>query len=195
MSTQTLRPAVFLDRDGVIIENRAAYVRSLAEVAFIPGALEALARLARARPAWPILMVTNQSGIGRGLILPETVAAINAFVADQVRAAGGRIDQIYVCPHHPEANCVCRKPAPGMLLQGAAEWAVDLAQSVFIGDALTDVQAGLAAGARPILVQTGLGAAQSADLAQLGLKATITPDLAGAVALLLADAPAHTNAP
>lgn len=189
------RPAVFLDRDGVIIENRADYVRALADVAFVPGALAALARLNHARPAWPILMATNQSPVGRGLLSLETVQVINRFVLERVQAAGGRIDQVYVCPHHPEAGCACRKPAPGMLLQGAAEWGVDLSASVFIGDAASDIQAGLAAGVRPILVRTGLGAAQTAELARLGLTPQIVPDLAAAVSLLLDEAAVHTNAP
>lgn len=189
------RPAVFLDRDGVIIENRADYVRALADVAFLPGALEALARLNRARPGWAILIATNQSPVGRGLLALETVQTINGYVLDHVRRAGGRIDQIYVCPHHPEAGCACRKPAPGMLLQGAAEWGVDLAASVFIGDAASDVQAGLAAGVRPLLVRTGLGEAQLAELARLRLRPQIFPDLAAAINFVLDGLPAHTNAP
>lgn len=199
MLAQPLRPAIFLDRDGVIIENRMDYVRSLTEVSFIPGALAALARLAQARPAWPILIATNQSPIGRGLLTRAAVDEINHYIAGQVRAAGGRIDQIYVCPHHPAAGCACRKPAPGLLLQGAADWQVDLAASVFIGDALSDVQAGQAAGVRTILVRTGLGAAQLTELTRLGLTPSIVPDLAAAVeTVLLAagpGAPAHTNAP
>jgi D-glycero-D-manno-heptose 1,7-bisphosphate phosphatase len=189
------RPAVFLDRDGVIIENRADYVRSLADVAFLPGALEALARLNQARPGWAILMATNQSPVGRGLLTLEAVQAINGYVLEHVYAAGGRIDQIYLCPHHPQAGCACRKPAPGMLLQGAAEWGVDLATSVFIGDAASDVLAGLAAGVRPLLVRTGLGADQAAELDRLGLRPQIFPDLAAAIAFVLAGSPAHTNAP
>lgn len=194
MPAASLRPAVFLDRDGVLIENRADYVRSLAQVAYIPGALDALARLAAARPAWPILIATNQSAVGRGLVSLEMVQAINAAVGAQVQAAGGRIDQFYVCPHHPDADCPCRKPRPGLLRQAAAEWQVDLAASVFIGDALTDVQAGLAAGAQPILVRTGLGQAQAEAVSRAGLRPPVVADLAAAVALVL-DGWAHTNAP
>jgi D-glycero-D-manno-heptose 1,7-bisphosphate phosphatase len=187
MSRPGLLPAVFLDRDGVIIENNPDYVRSLAEAHFIPGAVEALARLHRARPDWRIVIATNQSAVGRGLISLETVEAINAHVLQRVTAAGGRIDGVYVCPHHPDENCPCRKPAPGMLLQAAEEWGIDLSQSVMIGDALTDVQAALAAGVTPILVRTGLGTAHALGAAQAGLdQATVTADLAEAVERVLA---------
>lgn len=197
MSTP-LRPALFLDRDGVIIENKTHYVRSLGDVQFIPGALAALARLARARPDWRIIVVTNQSAVGRGLMTLAAVQAINAYVLDHVRAAGGRLDQFYVCPHRPDEACPCRKPAPGMLLQAAAEWGLDLAASVMIGDALSDVQAAQAAGVTPILVESGLGTRN--DLIAAGLGATQTaPDLAAALAGVLADAatpaPSQTNAP
>ncbi len=195
MSTRALQPAIFLDRDGVIIENQPNYVRSQADVAFIPGALAALARLARARPDWRVVIATNQAGVGRGVLSLDTAHAINAFVRDRVQAAGGRIDRIYMCPHHPDAQCPCRKPAPGMLLQAAAELEIDLAASVFVGDALSDVQAGLAAGVRAILVRTGLGAGQAAEVERRGLAARIVPDLAAALDLVLNGAATHTNAP
>ncbi len=195
MPTESLRPAVFFDRDGVIIENNPDYVRSVAEVVFIPGALEALARLARARPAWRFIIATNQAGVGRGVITRAVMEAINHHVVERIAAAGGRIDQVYVCPHHPDENCPCRKPAPGLLRQAAAEWSLDLAASVMIGDSISDVQAALAAGADPILVQTGLGAGYAQDLLQAGLESTpVLPDLAAAIARVLSSA-RHTNAP
>ena len=159
MSTPVLRPAVFLDRDGVIIENRADYVKSLVDVQFIPGALEALARLARRDLL--IVIVTNQSAVGRGLLARETADAINAHVLERIVAAGGRVNGLYVCPHRPEEGCACRKPAPGMLLEAARDLGIDLSASVMIGDALTDVQAARAAGVRPALVLTGLGREQA----------------------------------
>jgi D-glycero-D-manno-heptose 1,7-bisphosphate phosphatase len=176
-----LRPAIFLDRDGVIIENRADYVKSVAEVQFIPGALAALARAAR----WPgaIVVITNQSAIGRGLVAPATAEAINAYVRQQVEAAGGRLDGIFMCPHTPDAACDCRKPAPGLLRQAAAELRLDLSASVIIGDALTDVQAGHAAGTRAMLVRTGRGAAEASQLAPAGLAhVRVAVDLATALA-------------
>lgn len=153
-----MHPALFLDRDGVIIENRADYVKSIAEVEFIPQALEALARLA-ARGHHTVI-VTNQSAIGRGLLTHTSLDAIHAYLLKHITAAGGRIDGIYVCPHHPADQCECRKPAPGLLLRAARELEIDLPTSVMIGDNLTDVLAAQAVGAKPILVSTGLGATQ-----------------------------------
>jgi D-glycero-D-manno-heptose 1,7-bisphosphate phosphatase len=184
MPASKLRPALFLDRDGVIIENNPNYVRSVAETHFIPGALEALARFHLARPEWRVIIATNQAGVGRGLIASATVEAIHALVREQVRAAGGRIDGIYLCPHRSDENCACRKPSPGMLLQAARDWGLDLARSVMVGDAVTDVQAALAAGVTPLLVQSGLGT--SADLSLAGLGHIQTwPDLASAIAEVL----------
>ena len=174
----SLVPAVFLDRDGVIIENRASYVRSVAEVRFIPGALEALARLAHLPN--PIVVVTNQSPIGRGLISREAVDQINAHVRRSVEAAGGRVDGVYLCPHRPEEGCECRKPAPGLLLQAARDLGIDLPASLVIGDAVSDVQAAVAVGATPVLVLSGLGGPQDLLAARLGATVTL-PDLASAV--------------
>ena len=175
------RPAIFLDRDGVIIENRADYVKSVAEVAFIPGVLKALASVRR----WPgaIVVITNQSAVGRGLITLAAAVAINAYVRQQVEAAGGRLDGLYLCPHLPADGCACRKPAPGLLRQAARDLRLDLRASVMIGDALTDVQAGHAAGTRAVLVRTGRGAEQAPRLALAGLgHVPVAVDLAAALA-------------
>ena len=173
-----LKPAVFLDRDGVIVENRVGYVRSVAEVRFIPGALEALARLAQSGRL--IVIVTNQSAIGRGLLTRETADAINACVVAAIESAGGRVDGLYLCPHRPDENCRCRKPAPGLLLDAARDLSIDLAASVLIGDALSDVQAAQAAGAQSILVLSGRGSAEELNGAGLNHIRT-APDLAAAV--------------
>jgi D-glycero-D-manno-heptose 1,7-bisphosphate phosphatase len=179
-----LRSAIFLDRDGVIIENRADYVKSLAETKFIPGALEALAQLARGN--WLIVIVTNQAAIGRHIITRETVDEINGHVIRSIVAAGGRLDGLYLCPHHPDEHCLCRKPAPGLLLQAAAELNIDLARSVMIGDAVSDVRAALAAGVQPIFLCSGLAERLEAEQAKAReLQATVFPDLAAAVGRLL----------
>ena len=155
------QPAIFLDRDGVIIENRANYVRSWADVAFFPQALAALARI-RETPR-KIILVTNQSAVGRGIISWETAVSLNNRIIEVVRQAGGRIDAAYICPAAPGEDAPCRKPRPGMLLQAAADHQIDLSRSVMIGDALTDVQAGRAAGVgEVILLLTGRGKAQLA---------------------------------
>ncbi|MEP7356326.1 MAG: HAD-IIIA family hydrolase [Anaerolineales bacterium] len=171
-----------MDRDGVIIENRADYVKSLDEVHFIPGVFAALAGAARL--PCRLVIVTNQSAVGRGLIGLEMAHRINEFVVQRLVAAGGRVDGVYLCPHGPEADCDCRKPAPGMLLQAAAELGLDLAASLMIGDALSDVQAGQRAGARAILVRTGRGQGQLAHLAPADRASVpVAADLAQALEL------------
>ncbi len=183
----SLRAAVFLDRDGVIIENRAHYVRSWSDVRFFPRALEALRRLA-ALP-YAVVIVTNQSAVGRGIITRAQAEAINARVAAHIRARGGRVDAAYLCPHAPQDGCACRKPQPGMLLQAARDLHLDLSRSWMVGDALTDIQAGQAAGtARSVLVRTGRGAAQlSLPQAARLPPFLVADDLLSALALL--DAP------
>ncbi|MCP4417774.1 MAG: HAD family hydrolase [Chloroflexi bacterium] len=154
------QPALFLDRDGVFIENCANYVRSWEDVQFFPQALAALARI-REIP-YKIIVVTNQSAVGRGIIALETAVALNERILDVVRGENGRIDASYLCPAKPGTDDPCRKPRPGMLLQAAKEHGLDLSQSVMIGDALTDIQAGQAAGVKQaILLLTGRGQAQS----------------------------------
>lgn len=152
------QPAIFLDRDGVIIENCSNYVRSWADVVIFPQAVAALAAV-RDCP-YRIVLVTNQSAVGRGHISHATAAAINDRLLAHVRAAGGRIDAVYMCPHGPDDGCDCRKPQPGLLLRAAEELDIDLSRSVMIGDALTDVMAGQAAGARTVLLRTGRGGDQ-----------------------------------
>jgi len=155
-----MQPAIFLDRDGVIIENCPEYVRSWDDVQIFDQALAALARI-RHSP-YLIVGVTNQSAIGRGIISLAQAHSINARLVETIMHAGGRMDGIYMCPHAPEENCSCRKPQPGLLLQAAQELGVDLNRSIMIGDALTDVLAGQAAGVnQTALVLTGRGYAQS----------------------------------
>ncbi|HLB48421.1 MAG TPA: HAD-IIIA family hydrolase [Anaerolineales bacterium] len=153
-----MRPAIFLDRDGVIIANHPDYVRSWADVSFIPRALETLATMAGS--PYAVVIVTNQAGVGRGLIPLAEAVSINERVRDEIVRAGGRVDGLYLCPHTGADNCDCRKPRPGMLLRAARELRLDLSRSWMVGDALTDLQAGEAAGVRPLLVLTGRGAEQ-----------------------------------
>lgn len=161
-------PALFLDRDGVIIENRANYVRSWDDVSIYPQALRALARARH----WPgkIIIVTNQSVVGRGLISLQTAEAINTRLRHEIQTEGGRIDAVYMCPHAPKDNCTCRKPRPGLLLQAAQTLGLDMTRSLMIGDALTDIAAGRAAGAGTVaLLETGRGRQQlqSSDAATM----------------------------
>lgn len=150
--------AIFLDRDGVICENRADYVKSWAEFEFLPQAKESLARLSDLN--LPIIIVTNQSAIGRDIIPAEVVEDIHRRMMVEITAHGGRIDRIIYCPSHPNQNDPCRKPEPGMLLQAAQELNLDLTRSYMVGDAVSDLLAGQRVGCRTFLVLTGRGKAQ-----------------------------------
>lgn len=153
-----MRRAVFIDRDGVICHNRNDHVKSWEEFTFLPGAVGALVRLARLD--WPVVIITNQAVINRGIMPVEAVEDINARMVRAIEAAGGRIDRVMYCPHRPDEHCTCRKPQPGMLLMAADDLGLDLSQSYLIGDAETDIQAGRAVGCHRYLVLTGRGRRQ-----------------------------------
>ncbi len=180
-----MHPAIFLDRDGVIIENCDRYVRYWDDVHFFPQALAALARV-RHTP-YKVIMVTNQSAVGRGILPLDTVISLNEQIIEVIRQHDGRVDAAYICPDAPGQETGCRKPLPGMLLQAAQEHHLVLDQSIMIGDALTDVQAGRAAGVRlAAMVLTGRGRTQAAqpeaaDLAPIPLY----DDLQAALAALI----------
>lgn len=157
----SMNKAVFLDRDGVIIENVASYVRSWSDVVVIDGAFDALVRLRRS--PYKIILVTNQSAVGRGIIPFSTALEINDRLIQLIQQSGGRVDGVFMCPHAPQDDCECRKPRPGLFLQAAAQFALDLSNCVMIGDALTDIDAGQRAGIKTnILVRTGRGKVQNA---------------------------------
>ncbi len=174
--------AVFIDRDGVINRDRVDFVLDWAEFEWLPGVIEAVARLKAA--GWRVVVFTNQSCIGRGLIEREAVERINRRMAEIMAENGAELDGVYVCPHAPGEECDCRKPLPGLILKAAAELDLDLSRSVVIGDAARDIQAGRAAGvAENILVRTGKGAAAERDPA---LRPDhVFDDLAQAVEFLL----------
>lgn len=152
-------PAIFLDRDGVIIENREDYVRSWDDVHFFPEALEALARISNLE--YKVIIVTNQSPVGRGMISLRVAQEINRRLIEEIQKAGGRIDGVYMCPHSPWDNCDCRKPKPGLFRRAANDHNVDLTDSIMVGDALSDIEAARAAGVgRAALVRTGRGQVQ-----------------------------------
>jgi D-glycero-D-manno-heptose 1,7-bisphosphate phosphatase len=177
------RGAVFLDRDGVLNVNLDAHVRAWDEFRFIDGALAAVRRLHEA--GWPIVVVTNQSAIGRGLTSAQAVDEIHARMRAAIAEAGGAVARVEHCPHHPDDDCQCRKPKPAMLERGAAALGADLAASYFVGDHLTDVEAALAAGCRPVLVRTGRGASVEAAAAARWPELPIVDDLGAAVDLIL----------
>ena len=154
-----MHPAIFLDRDGVLIENRSDYIRDWSQVKMIPEAIRALSHSSLKK--YKVVIVTNQSVVGRGLILLRTAQEINQRLINLIRDQGGQIDSVYMCPHKPEDGCPCRKPLPGLLLQAAKDLSLDLQRSWMIGDAWSDVQAGEAAGLRgTILLRTGRGPEQ-----------------------------------
>ncbi|HVB22983.1 MAG TPA: D-glycero-beta-D-manno-heptose 1,7-bisphosphate 7-phosphatase [Ktedonobacteraceae bacterium] len=149
---------VFLDRDGVINENRDDYVKSWSEFRFIAGSREAIAKLTHA--GHTIVICTNQAVIARGQASIEIIEDIHRRMIAEIAAVGGEIAKVYYCPHAKDANCACRKPRPGMLLRARDELGIDLNDAMFIGDSITDVRAGLAAGVRSVLVLSGLGVDQ-----------------------------------
>ena len=146
--------AVFLDRDGTIMED-VNYVGAVERVVLIPSAPAALRRLAQA--GYKLFVITNQSGVGRGYFPREAVDQIHAHLDQQFAGSGVKIDRYYVCPHHPEDRCDCRKPKPRFLREAALEYRLDLARSFMIGDRPSDLQAGQQAGTKTILVLTGAG--------------------------------------
>lgn len=167
--------AVFLDRDGVLIENRPDYVREWSQVQMLPRALDALTGFQRA--GFKIVVVTNQSAVGRGLLTLNSAQEINARLVKMVKESSGWVDGVYMCPHKPEDQCNCRKPKPGLLLQAAQELSIDLQASWMIGDAWSDLIAGQAAGVRStIMVRTGRGSSQLLETQPEDLKPFLVSD-------------------
>jgi D-glycero-D-manno-heptose 1,7-bisphosphate phosphatase len=152
---------VILDRDGVINVDSADFIKSADEWQAIPGSIEAIAELSR--HGFKIAVLTNQSGVGRGLFDLQALDAMHDKMLDSVRALGGDIEAIYFCPHGPQDGCACRKPKPGLFLQLAREHEVDLSRTYAVGDSGRDLQAAIRAGAKPILVKTGKGLKTLAD--------------------------------
>ncbi len=146
---------IILDRDGVINVDSDQFIKSPDEWKPIPGALEAIARLNQW--GWRVVVASNQSGVGRGLFGMDTLNAINDKMVRSLAQVGGRLDAIFFCPHAADSTCDCRKPKPGLLLQIGERFNVDLAGVPVVGDSLRDLQAAVAAGAKPYLVLTGKG--------------------------------------
>jgi histidinol-phosphate phosphatase family protein len=179
-----MRRAVFLDRDGVICRNRDDHVKSWDEFVFLPGAREALARLAHLNLR--LVVITNQAIINRGIVPVEVVESIHTRMVRAIEEAGGRIDRVMYCPHRPDEHCACRKPEPGLLLMAAEEFGLDLSQSYLIGDAETDMQAGRAAGCERYMVLTGRGRRQLVRCWLHGEQGfTVVSDLGSAVDAIL----------
>jgi D-glycero-D-manno-heptose 1,7-bisphosphate phosphatase len=162
-----MKAAVFLDRDGTLIEE-VGYLDRLERLAFFPFSVDAVRVLNRA--GFAVVVITNQAGIARGIVRESFVEEAHRHIADRLRAGGATIDGFYYCPHYPEGTveqyrrtCECRKPQPGLLRRAAADLDLDLARSFVIGDRWHDLAAGHAVGARAVLVRTGLGWKDEAD--------------------------------
>ena len=156
-----MRRAVFLDRDGTMLEE-GNYVDRLDRLVFFPYTIDAIRCLNDA--GFAVVVVTNQSGVARGMYPESFVVDAHRHIDEVLRAGGARVDGYYYCPHHPEAtvaalrqDCECRKPKPGQLLQASADLKLDLKQSFLVGDRWKDIEAGQAVGARAVLVRTGYG--------------------------------------
>jgi D-glycero-D-manno-heptose 1,7-bisphosphate phosphatase len=172
---------IILDRDGVINHDSDLYIKSPDEWRPIPGSLDAIARLTQW--GYRVVVATNQSGIGRGLFVMDTLNAIHDKMIKAVAQAGGRIDAVFFCPHTNADKCGCRKPKPGMLEEIATRYNTDLEGIPAIGDSLRDLQAAEAVGAQPMLVLTGKGRKTQAD-PSLPAGTLTFPDLAAAVGYL-----------
>jgi D-glycero-D-manno-heptose 1,7-bisphosphate phosphatase len=160
------RPAVFLDRDGTLVEE-AGYLDRIERLVFFPYSVDAVRLLNDAGLA--VVIVTNQAGVARGIFREAFVAEAHDHVRTRLEAGGARVDGFYYCPHHPDASieryrlaCDCRKPQPGMLRHAASDLGLDLARSFVIGDRWHDLEAGQAVGARGVLVRTGYGRTEEA---------------------------------
>ncbi|HEX7638703.1 MAG TPA: D-glycero-beta-D-manno-heptose 1,7-bisphosphate 7-phosphatase [Burkholderiaceae bacterium] len=151
---------IITGRDGILNVFRSDHVKAPEEWEPIPGALEAVARLNHA--GWHVVVATNQSGIGRGMIDMTSVNAVHQQMMRLLAERGGRIDAVFFCPHAATEQCECRKPAPGLMFDVGKRYGVDLAQVPMVCDTLRDLHAARAAGCQPHLVRTGRAAAADA---------------------------------
>ncbi len=154
--------ALFLDRDGVIIEY-VPYLHHPNQVKIPQGAGQSLKSWQDA--GYLLIVITNQSGVGRGYFTIKDVEAVHRKMCQEYERFGVYFHDILVCPHHPSDNCQCRKPSPYMLLQAAEKHLVEVSQSFFIGDALSDMECGIQAGCNSVLLLTGLGKKTAQNLA------------------------------
>lgn len=169
---------VILDRDGVINQDSDQFIKTPGEWKPIPGSLEAIAKLNHA--GFRVVVASNQSGIGRGLFDMGALNAINDKMYRALGQVGGRIDALFYCPHAAESNCGCRKPKPGMFLDIAQRFNIDLTGVPAVGDSLRDLQAAAAVDAMPILVRTGKGL-KTEQAGELPENTLVCADLAEAV--------------
>ncbi len=160
----SLENVIFIDRDGVINRDSPDYIKSWEEFEFLPGSLDALAALTRA--GYALILITNQSMVGRGMVPLAVLEDMHAHMQAAVAKAGGRIFDIFFCPHRPDEGCDCRKPEPGLIFQAKTRHGIDLPQTVMIGDNAKDIACGWNAGCgATVLVRTGNGVEAAKTLA------------------------------
>lgn len=156
MADKIMGHVVFLDRDGVINKDSSDYIKTVSEFEFIPKSPEAIALLCK--HDFKIIIITNQSIIGRKTADPSTLNAIFKKMTDGVKKAGGHITDIFFCPHLPKENCLCRKPSPGLIQQAILKHRIDLSKTIMVGDSVKDIECALNAGCKTtVLVKTGNG--------------------------------------
>jgi histidinol-phosphate phosphatase family protein len=174
------KAAVFVDRDNTIIAD-VKYCNDPDKVQLLAGAAEGLRQLSRA--GYFVVIVTNQSGIGRGYFDEQQLKAVHARMREELHARGADFDALYYCPHIPEDSCSCRKPRPGLLLRAASELDLDLNLSYTIGDNGKDIEAGRAAGTRTVLIRTQDGTSKNSEyaLSPADIEATSIEDAAGII--------------
>lgn len=177
---------VFLDRDGVINRDSAAYVKSWEEFEFLPGSLAALRRLAAG--GLRLIVISNQSAVNRGLVRLEALLDMHRRLQAEVAASGGCITDVFFCPHRPEEGCTCRKPLPGLVHQACRQHGIDPLQAVMIGDSARDIECARNAGCKAaVLVKTGNGINAAATLARRDIPvAHVADDLGHAADWILA---------
>jgi D-glycero-D-manno-heptose 1,7-bisphosphate phosphatase len=168
------RPGLLLDRDGVVNEE-VDYLHDPKDLVVIPGVPETIARVNQL--GIPVVVVTNQAGIGRGMYDVAAYQSVNRAIEAELTEVRAHVDAWYFCPHPPWAECLCRKPRPGMLLQAASDLGLDLGVSILVGDKLSDLEAARAVGARTVLVRTGYG-----RTVEQGLQSGDRPELVDHVA-------------
>ena len=177
------KKVIFLDRDGVINHDSPDYIKNWDEFEFLPGSLEALRLLSEA--GYQLILITNQSIIHRGMVPLRVLEHTHAQLKKTVAAAGGKIADIFFCPHRPDENCACRKPKPGMIQQACRRYGIDPIDTVMIGDSAKDILCGHHAGCgTTILVHTGNGIAAEKELAAQIHPSFVAADLLAAAHII-----------
>lgn len=174
---------VILDRDGVINHDSPNYILSVEQFQPIPASLEAIAKLNQAGII--VVVATNQSAVGRGMMTESTLQAIHTSLIQQLAVYSGWLDQIYYCPHKPEDHCACRKPQPGLIQQALQDWQISGEKTLLVGDSWRDLHAGLQAQCNTCLVKTGKGSNTFTQYADRLTGSYIANDLQDLVARML----------